>query len=445
MTAMLRPAPRLDRFGRREAARSASAAGRVATELVRATPTIVRQRRIAAPASEAVVDAFEGLGPTFVKFGQLIASSPGLFPAPLAAACRRTLDCVAPASTAEIASVIRADLGAHPSELFASFDPRPLSAASIAQVHACVLHDGRDAVVKVQRPHLRSRMNTDLRILHVLAKGADRSKHLRMANPIAVIEDLHRVTNEELDFTLEADRQTRFRDALHTFGDNAEVTAPEIYPEFCGRRVICMERIYGTPVDRYAGDRADGEHLLRVGVKAWLEAVCIHGPFHGDLHAGNLWFLDDGRAAFLDFGIMGDLGDEWRAGFRNLLATVMVDGDYQRLIGDFTRLGVLDAGLGTPESMATAVESIIAPMLGTTITNVALGELLQLVLSTLTQFGAVAPRELVLVAKQILYVERYMARLAPDWQLARDTSLIANIHPDPITPARSRSRRRNIP
>jgi predicted unusual protein kinase regulating ubiquinone biosynthesis (AarF/ABC1/UbiB family) len=284
-------------------------------------------------------------------------------------------------------------------------------------------------VIKVQRPDLRRRVNTDLRILYQLARAARRSKHLRMANPVAIVEDLHRVTNEELDFRLEAQRQARFRSGLHVFGDNHDVASPEIYPEYCSARVICMERIHGTPIDRFDGDPDRGEHLLRAAVKAWLEAVCLHGPFHGDLHAGNLWILDDDRIAFLDFGIMGDLGDDWRLAFRNLLATVMLDGDYDRMVGDFVRLGVLQPGPGSEATMAGALRSIIQPMLDSTITSIALGDLLQLVLTSLSEFGAIAPAELVLVAKQILYVERYMARLAPDWQLARDTTLLENIHP----------------
>jgi predicted unusual protein kinase regulating ubiquinone biosynthesis (AarF/ABC1/UbiB family) len=427
-------APPLGRFGRAEVARGVTAAGRVGSELLRATPAVLRSRRVAQPASDALVDAFEELGPTFVKLGQLIASSPGLFPEPLAEACRRTLDRVAPASPAEVARVVTADLGAPPERLFASFDPRPLSSASIAQVHAVRLRDGRDAVLKVQRPHLRRRVNTDLRILYQLARAANRTRHLRMANPVAVIEDLHRVTNEELDFGLEARRQQQFRSTLHVYGDNDDVVVPEVYPEHCSDRVICMERIQGTPIDRYRGPREHGERLLRTAVKAWLEAVCVHGPFHGDVHAGNLWILDDGRIAFLDFGIMGDLGHEWRAAFRNLLLTVMVDGDYDRMVADFVRLGVLQPAAGTEGAMAVAVRSIVQPLLDSTITSVALGELLQLVLGSLSQFGAVAPAELVLVAKQVLYVERYMAALAPDWQLARDTSLLTNIHPHAAPP-----------
>ncbi len=426
-----RPPP-LRRFGRAEVTRATTVARTVGGRLVWLPTRALREGQVVRPASLALVEAFEQLGPTYVKLGQLIASSPGLFPEPLADACRRTLDEVAPERARTIARVIERDLGASPRTLFRRFDPEPLSSASIAQVHAVTLPDGREAVVKVRRPGLRRRMNSDLRILYQVARRVAGNRYVRMANPVAVIEDLHRVTNEELDLRHEAERQQRFRATLHAFGDNEEVTAPEVIPEFSGRRVICMERLHGTPVDRFTGDPALGERLLRAAVKAWLEAVCVHGPFHGDLHAGNLWILDDGRIAFLDFGITGDLGDEWRAAFRGLLATVMVDGDWGRLVADFARLGVLDVETIDQDAMAGVFGALVAPMLDHTISTVGLGDLLELSLSGMTTLGAVAPRELVLVSKQVLYVERYLRLLAPDWQLARDGSLLRNIHPHSV-------------
>src|SRR5213075_2521438 len=111
------------------------------------------------------------------------------------------------------------------------------SAASIAQVHACVLPDGRQAVVKVQRPDIAARMNRDLRIMYRVARLLDRTKTGHLANVIAVVEDLHQVTNEELNFLLEAHRQTQFRANIGAFEDNKWITAPEVYWDYCGPRV----------------------------------------------------------------------------------------------------------------------------------------------------------------------------------------------------------------
>src|SRR4029079_16123750 len=243
-------------------------------------------------AAIGVVEGFEHLGPTYVKLGQLIASSPSLFPAALADASLRMLDDVAPFDAAAVRRRIEDDLGHPVSTLFRSFDDTPLSAASIAQVHGCVLIDGRAAVVKVQRPDIAARMNTDLRIMHVFAKLAMRTEGGRRANALAMVEDLHEVTNQELNFALEASRQERFRDGIGAFGDNAHVTAPEVYWDWCGPHVICMERMSGVPMDQFdllAERQIDGELVLRRGIKVWTEAALVHGPFHGDVHAGNLW------------------------------------------------------------------------------------------------------------------------------------------------------------
>jgi len=225
-------APSLQRFGLAEVRRMLVIAAVIAGSVVRSVGRWTLRRRgrsFGEAAAIGVVEGFEHLGPTYVKLGQLIASSPSLFPAALADASLRMLDDVAPFDAAAVRRRIEDDLGHPVSTLFRSFDDTPLSAASIAQVHGCVLIDGRAAVVKVQRPDIAARMNTDLRIMHVFAKLAMRTEGGRRANAIAMVEDLHEVTNQELNFALEASRQERFRDGIGAFGDNPNVTAPEVY------------------------------------------------------------------------------------------------------------------------------------------------------------------------------------------------------------------------
>ncbi|HKY68363.1 MAG TPA: AarF/UbiB family protein, partial [Acidimicrobiales bacterium] len=176
-------------------------------DLLRLRRDPTARRALADAASTGLVEAFMDLGPTFVKLGQMIASSPGMFPEPLADACLRTLDDVPPFPAEEALAIVEDDLGAPAATLFASVDPEPLSAASIAQVHACVLPDGRQAVLKVQRPDIADRMNRDLRIMYRIARLVDRTRTGHLLNAPAIVEDLHQVTNEELDFVLEAHRQ----------------------------------------------------------------------------------------------------------------------------------------------------------------------------------------------------------------------------------------------
>lgn len=427
-------APSLTRFGWREVLRAVEI-GTVfvvwlAWAVLRHPPR--SRSALARAASEGTVEAFMVLGPTFVKFGQMIASSPGMFPASLADACLRTLDDVPPFPADEVRAIIEEDLGAATSDLFAHFDPVPLSAASIAQVHPCVLADGRDAVVKVQRPAIAQRMNRDLRIMYRFARLIDRTRRGHLMNAPGVVEDLHQVSNEELNFTLEAHRQTAFRDHIGDFADNKWVTAPQVHWELCGPRVICMERMFGTPMDEFEELQrrgVDGDLVLRRGVKVWLEAALIHGPFHGDVHAGNLWVLDDGRAAYLDFGIMGELPALHREALRDAQYTTMIDGDYTRIVRAWQRIGLFTEDVGPVEEVAARLKLVLEPMLDLQLGEASLAELLRQQLELQQEYSVRAVRELMLVSKQLMYFERYAKELAPHYNLGRDLFLVQNIFP----------------
>lgn len=386
-------------------------------------------------ASNGAVDGFEALGPAFVKLGQIMASSPGVFPEPLADACQRTLDEVPPFDSGTARRIIEEDLGHPPEELFRFFDDKPLSAASIGQVHACVLPDGRQAVVKLQRPGIRAVMTADLRILWRIARFAERWDWLSSADPVAIIEDTAHVNFQELVPALEATRQAEFRERIWAFGDNDNITAPEVYWDYCGPRTICMERMTGTPLDEFeemARRGIDGELMLRRGAKVWIEAVCVHGPFHGDMHAGNIWFLPDGRASFLDFGIMGELDPEYQEVIKDILFTCMIDGDFTRIARSYRRVGVFPPDVGTDEELGARLAMILGPMLEAGIGGMNLGEMLKMSIDLMDHYGAKGPKELVLVAKQLAYMERYAKGMAPDYQIIRDLYLIKNVFPDEV-------------
>jgi predicted unusual protein kinase regulating ubiquinone biosynthesis (AarF/ABC1/UbiB family) len=446
-------APSLTRFGWRELVRGAEIAVVLAWHVLAATvrhlaarpsvlrnPGGLRRNRAARLAlghavSVGLVEGFMALGPTFVKLGQLIASSPGMFPAPLADACLRTLDDVPPFPADQALAIVEDDLGASAGQIFADFDPAPLSAASIAQVHACTLADGREAVLKIQRPAIADRMNRDLRMMYRMARLVDRTRMGHLMNAPGVVEELHQVTNEELNFALEAHRQAVFRDHIGAFGDNCWITAPAVYWDLCGPRVICMERLRGTPMDRFTEIKArgiDGELVLRRGLKAWMEATLVHGPFHGDVHAGNIWVLDDGRAAYLDFGIMGELPDAHRQALRDAQYTVMIDGDYRRIVRAWQRIGILGDDIGPVDEVAARLKAVLDPMFDMTLGEASLAFILRRQLELQREYGARAARELVLVSKQLMYFERYAKELAPDYNMPRDLFLMQHVFPEDV-------------
>jgi predicted unusual protein kinase regulating ubiquinone biosynthesis (AarF/ABC1/UbiB family) len=438
----------ISRVGRRELVRILTVAVVISTyvlgasvaALARVAPRLVRRRggdraptvELSTSAADGLVDGFVRLGPTFVKLGQVIASSPGIFPPWLAGPARRCLDEVPPFPVEAVRRTIEEDLGGRVEDHFSSFDDTPLSAASIGQVHACTLQDGRQAVVKVQRPDIRESMTRDLRVLHAVARVAQLTSWGRSANAVGMVTDLHRLTHAELDPVRERLGQQRFRENLWVFGDNKWVTAPEIFEEHCGRRTICMERVRGVPMDDFAAIRErgiDGELVLRRGAKAWVEAVLVHGPFHGDMHAGNIWVLDDGRGCFLDFGIMGELDEEWRELTRDLYYTCLFDQDFTRVARAYRRLGVFPPDIGTDEEIGARIGMILVPLLDSGIGSVNLGDLIASSVVLMREYGGSAPRELMLVAKQLLYIERYTRELAPDYAVITDPFLVRNVFP----------------
>jgi predicted unusual protein kinase regulating ubiquinone biosynthesis (AarF/ABC1/UbiB family) len=347
------------------------------------------------------VDGFIALGPTFVKLGQIIASSSGMFPAQFAAAARRCLDEVPPFGADDVRRAITEDLGRPPGQVFKHFDECPLSAASIGQVHACTLPDGREGVVKLQRPGIRERMTVDLRIQFKLATWFEKTRWGRTSGAMNIIRDLHAVTFQELNPALEAWRQHRFREKIWAFGDNTMITAPEVYWDFCGPHMICMERVSGIPMDQFDAMRErgiDGQLILRRGAKVWAEAVMVHGPFHGDMHAGNIWVLDDGRGCYLDFGIMGELTGEWRQLVMDLFYTCTFDLDFTRVARAYRRVGVFPPDVGTDEELGQRLGMIIGPMLTGGFGSLNIGEMVMQSMELMKTYTATSPQELVLIA-----------------------------------------------
>lgn len=381
----------------------------------------------------ALRQSFEDLGPTYVKLAQLVASSPGLFPDVLADELRACLDSVPPVPYRDIVEVIEVDLGAHHDELFASFDREPIASASIAQVHAATLHDGSDVVVKVQRPGIGRLLDSDLRILLKLAKGLDKvSSKGRMANPVAVVEDFATTLSEELNFMIEARSMERFGEIIAASQTPGGVRVPGVHWELTSPRVLTMERIHGYKIDDLVELRATGWDLgaaLKRGVRAWLEAALEHGFFHGDVHAGNLMLDTEGAVVYLDFGICGSFDDKTRDIVRRGLPALLVSGDFEAVAQAIFDMGAVLNPTSLEES-AKDIAEIVEPILGRPLSEISYGQVLIDIVRIGTRYEVRLPRELVLVAKQLLYFERYAKLMAPDWAILADPELLAFLFGD---------------
>ncbi|HEX3566189.1 MAG TPA: AarF/UbiB family protein, partial [Acidimicrobiales bacterium] len=217
--------------------------------------------------------SFSDLGPTFVKFGQLIASSPGLFPEVLAHEFRRLLDQLPAEPADRVRAVIESQFGVPIATLFAEFNDEPVAAASIAQVHAATLRDGTRVAVKVRRPRLKLRVEQDLRLLRLLAGILQHAGTVgALANPVAIVEDFAATLRSELDFRNEGANMAEFARNLAA-GDNYRIVVPLPVEGMVSPRVLVMTYIDGTPIDDIESLRAsghDGQELLRIAVRAWI-------------------------------------------------------------------------------------------------------------------------------------------------------------------------------
>ena len=213
------------------------------------------------------------------------------------------------ASRVQVVSVQRAvpSFEAPLETIFDRFEQAPIAAASIAQVHGATLPDGTDVVVKVQRPNLPPRVGADLRVMGAAARIAERvSAEARLGNLSGIVGDFAETLTQEMDFRLEGLNMDEFN-AIFDPQEDKRVCAPRVYWERTRPHVLTMERFIGCRVDDVARMQTldDPEAELVRGVLAWTETLLRNGMFHGDVHAGNLMYLDDGRIGFLDFGIVG--------------------------------------------------------------------------------------------------------------------------------------------
>lgn len=400
--------------------------------VVRRGPYLVLSVRHRGPRAVAVAlrKSFADLGPTYVKFGQLVASSPGLFPKVFCDEFRHLLDHVPPEPTSVVRRIVREDLGCRMRDVFATFDDQPVAAASMAQVHQAMLHDGRRVAVKVRRPNLRRRMERDLRLLRLLATVLEQAGTLgEVANPGAIIDDFATTLRAELDFRNEARWMVAFDENLRKCGENEHVVVPRPVREFVTRRVLVMNFIDGRPVDDVVALNDAGfdlQALLLAAIRAWTEGALVHGLFHGDVHAGNLMVTDDGKIAFLDFGIMGEVTGETRALLLGTLPAMLFTGDFAKTAEAIVALGAATRELDLAQ-LAADVEAVATPLLGSTLADVNYGEILTEILTVAARYRLRLPREMVLLAKQLLYFERYAKAMAPDYKILSDAGLIQHL------------------
>jgi ubiquinone biosynthesis protein len=322
--------------------------------------------------------------------------------------------------------MLEEELGCPLGEVFTSVDHTPIAAASVAQVHAARLRDGIEVVIKVQRPAVAALVRKDLAVMAWLAPHlVGRIPVAALANPPALVDLFAETIVEELDFRLEAESML---DIALTYGElgQRDFVVPRPHPTLVTRRMLVMERLEGFNFADVTGMREAGidtEAVVRSGMIGFLEGAMLHGIFHGDLHAGNLFVLPSGKIALLDFGITGRLTETKRLALLSLIVGA-INGDLTTQVTAMRDLGAL------PEH--ADVQEVIhrlgldrPPIDPTTLTPDELVAEMQRSVKTLLALGARMPKELMLFVKNLMFLDGAIATLAPDLDLFAEIEAIA--------------------
>ena len=366
--------------------------------------------------------ALEDLGPIFVKFGQVVSTRRDLLPPDIADELAKLQDRVPPFDGAVAQARIEASLGRPVGELFGSFDVVPLAAASIAQVHAATLADGREVVVKVLRPGMRAAIDLDLEVLHALAGLAEEywaeSRRLR---PREVVDEYEKTILNELDLMREAGNASQLK---RNFAGSPLLHVPEVHWDLCRPDVMVMERIRGIQISEVGRLRELGTDIPKLaenGVEIFFTQVFRHNFFHADMHPGNI-FVDvsdprNPRYAAVDFGIVGTLDPRdqlYLAG--NFLA--FFERDYRRVAVLHLESGWVPAGTRVDE-LESAVRTVCEPIFDKPLKDISFGVVLLHLFEIARRYQMQVQPQLILLQKTLLNIEGLGRQLYPELDLWR--------------------------
>jgi aarF domain-containing kinase len=389
---------------------------------------------------------FERLGATYVKLGQFVASSPSLFPKEYVLEFQKCLDSTEPLSWDVVRKIVENELGGTISSKFSYVDETPLASASIAQVHAARLRTGEDVVIKVQKPRIDELLRADLNFIYIASRVLEfLQPDFERTSLSAVAGDVRSSMLEELDFAREASNIEEFRDFLRVQGLMDRVTAPKVYRDLTTRRVLTMERLRGVSMvdaESIRGITNDPESLIVTALNTWTSMVMNMPWFHADVHGGNLLVLDDGRVGFIDFGMVGRVGERTFAAVGEL-SSAMTTGDYEGMARALCNMGATDANVDV-DKFGRDIEQVMTNMarVSPDIAAVGLGSdgavsatisfdeeevtnMLLKIVAVTEDNGLRLPREFGLLVKQSLYFDRYLKILAPGLDVASDSRMIA--------------------
>ncbi|GAB4372507.1 MAG: 2-polyprenylphenol 6-hydroxylase [Kiloniellaceae bacterium] len=389
----------------------------------------VSRRQAEGRPGQKLARALTEMGPSFIKLGQALSTRADLLGEQVALDLAELQDHLPPFDGALARRIIAEELGAPVEELFLSFDPEPVSAASIAQVHKATVapedaEEGappKKVAVKILRPGIEKAFERDLEFFYWVAEWVERAQpKLRRFRPVEAVRVFEETVRLEMDLRMEGAAASELAE---NFAGDDSYNVPEIDWRRSSRRVLTMSRVSGIPMDDREALLAAGHDLAAVLTKAagiFFNQVFRDGFFHGDQHPGNMWVAADGNIVAVDFGIMGRL--DWRT--RRHLADMLIatlDGDYHRLAAVYMEAGYLPQDRAL-DIFAQALRSVCEPIAGRPLNEISFARLLAQLLRLTESFELPVQPQLLLLQKNMLMAEGVSRRLDPSlniWTLAQ--------------------------
>ncbi len=370
-----------------------------------------------APKAEELAADLEKLGSTFIKLGQLLSTRADLLPGPYLEALTRLQDHIEPFPFEEVDKIVSGELGVRLSKAFADFEPQPLAAASLAQVHRAEMRDGREVVVKVQRPNIREQIVEDLEALGQIAQFLDSHTELGKRYDFEnMLNGLRKSLLRELDFKLEANNLITFAENLREFD---RIIIPQPVEDFCTSRILTMEYIAGKKITDLSPLRLmeiGGPSLARELFRAYLKQILLDGFMHADPHPGNVFLTDDDQIALLDLGMVARLLPGFRDNVLRLLLAISE--------GRGEEAAEVTIRMGEPKERFDKIEftkrigELVAEHADASLSRLNSGQVVLEITKISADCWFRLPSEFTMVAKALLNLDRSVFTLDPNFEPA---------------------------
>ncbi len=380
--------------------------------------------------------SFEELGPTFIKFGQLLASRPDLIPPDYIEEMSLLHDRVQPLSFKVIETVLLEELGPHWRKHFSSVEETPMGSASIAQVHRATLINGQQVVLKVQKPGLVQIINDDLNVLYFIAELLEKYiSEIRAFNPIGMVDEYFKTLELETNFVVEANNIRKIKE---NFKKEDQIKIPEVYFDLITERVLVMEELIGRRLSQDGAlqqPQVDPTEIIKLGLRAYLKMVFIDGFFHGDLHAGNFFIFPENKIGLIDFGVVGRLNSKTQTAIVNMLMALSKE-DYVRLAYEYVDLAPFSESVNV-DLFAKELQSLISPYFGLTMKHMNVGKILMSSSSVAATQGLSIPTELMMFFKSIVSIEGLGQKIVSDFDFLQNTlALVGEVAQNQFQPTK---------